>query len=62
MTLSCYGTVGLNFGVLFAWIGISLVTITLFQTFVRRRQVRTWERIQQAEKMTRVNTDETAEV
>jgi len=32
----------LNFGVLFVWIGISLVTISLFQTMVRRKQVRAW--------------------
>lgn len=36
--------VGLNFGVLFAWIGISLVTIPLFQGMVRRGQVRDWRR------------------
>lgn len=37
-------TVGLNFGVLFAWIAVSLVTIPLFQTYVRRRQVAEWQR------------------
>ncbi|EKM53634.1 uncharacterized protein PHACADRAFT_260093 [Phanerochaete carnosa HHB-10118-sp] len=36
--------VGLNFGVLIAWIAVSLVTIPLFQTYVRRKQVREWRR------------------
>lgn len=35
---------GLNFGVLIAWIAVSLVTVPLFQAFVRRRQVREWRR------------------
>ncbi|KAI0821447.1 hypothetical protein BC629DRAFT_1587717 [Irpex lacteus] len=41
--------VGLNFGVLFAWIGISLITIPLFQGMVRRGQVRDWRRKMDAE-------------
>lgn len=43
--------VGLNFGVLFAWIGISLITLPLLQIYVRRQQVRAWERQQETEKM-----------
>ncbi|KZT43644.1 hypothetical protein SISSUDRAFT_978122 [Sistotremastrum suecicum HHB10207 ss-3] len=31
---------GLNFGVQFAWIGISLITVTLFQLFMRRSVIR----------------------
>lgn len=36
--------VGLNFGVLIAWIAVSLVTIPLAQAHVRRKQVREWRR------------------
>ena len=42
-------TVGLNFGVLFAWIGISFITIPLFQGMVRRGQVKEWRRKLDAE-------------
>lgn len=35
--------VGLNFGVLFAWIGVSVVTLPLFQIYARKKQVREWE-------------------
>ena len=52
-------SVGLNFGVLFAWIGISLLTIPVFQTIVRKQQVRAWERQQQAEK---IRSDDATEV
>ncbi|KAI0087133.1 hypothetical protein BDY19DRAFT_1092222 [Irpex rosettiformis] len=41
--------VGLNFGVLFAWIGISLITIPLFQGLVRRGQVKEWRKKMGAE-------------
>lgn len=34
--------VGLNFGVLIAWIAVSLVTIPLAQMYVRRKQVAEW--------------------
>lgn len=37
-------TVGLNFGVLFAWVAVSLVTIPLFQLYIRRKQIAEWER------------------
>jgi len=37
---------GLNFGVLFAWIAVSLVTIPVFQTLVRRREVHEWHKSQ----------------
>lgn len=43
--------VGLNFGVLFAWIAVSLITMPLLQIVVRRNQVRAWERQQQREKI-----------
>jgi hypothetical protein len=43
--------VGLNFGVLLAWIAVSLITLPIFQTIVRKRQVRAWEREIQTEKM-----------
>ena len=36
----------MNFGILFAWIGVSLITIPLFQAFMRRRAVRAWEQQQ----------------
>jgi hypothetical protein len=36
--------VGLNFGVLFAWVAVSLITMPLFQLYVRRKQVREWQR------------------
>ena len=39
-------SVGLNFGVLFAWIGVSLITIPLFQWYARRQAVKAWERNQ----------------
>lgn len=35
--------VGLNFGVLFAWIGVSVITLPLVQTYVRGKEVRAWE-------------------
>jgi hypothetical protein len=35
-------SVGLNFGVQLAWIGISLLTIPLFQWLVRRKHVKEW--------------------
>ncbi|KAI5123660.1 hypothetical protein M0805_001690 [Coniferiporia weirii] len=38
--------IGLNFGVQLAWIGISLITIPLFTTILRRREMRAW-RLQQ---------------
>ena len=36
--------VGLNFGVLFAWIGISLITLPTFQYLIRRRAEKQWAR------------------
>ena len=38
--------VGLNFGVLFGWIAVSLITIPLFQWYVRRKAVREWRQRQ----------------
>ncbi|GJE88508.1 SNG1 family protein [Phanerochaete sordida] len=35
--------VGLNFGVLFAWIGVSIVTLPLVQAYVRGKEVREWQ-------------------
>lgn len=34
----------MNFGILIAWIALSCMTIPLFQWYVRRKQVREWER------------------
>ncbi|KAI0686706.1 hypothetical protein BC835DRAFT_1420255 [Cytidiella melzeri] len=42
-------TIGINFGVLFAWIAVSMITIPLFQRIVRNRQVREWRRQKDAE-------------
>ncbi|TFK54205.1 hypothetical protein OE88DRAFT_1732894 [Heliocybe sulcata] len=39
--------VGLNFGVLFAWIAISCITIPLFQWFMRRKAVMEYRKQQQ---------------
>jgi hypothetical protein len=41
--------VGLNFGVLFAWIVISLITIPIFQKIVRNQQVNQWKKQRAAE-------------
>ncbi|KAF8468647.1 hypothetical protein JB92DRAFT_2823515 [Gautieria morchelliformis] len=35
--------IGLNFGVEFAWIAVSLITLPLFQWYKRRGDVRTWQ-------------------
>ncbi|OAX42269.1 hypothetical protein K503DRAFT_375112 [Rhizopogon vinicolor AM-OR11-026] len=40
--------IGLNFGVQFAWILISCVTLPIFQWIVRRREVKAWEASQNA--------------
>ncbi|OCB86856.1 hypothetical protein A7U60_g6029 [Sanghuangporus baumii] len=38
---------GLNFGVQFAWIGISILTMTLFTILMRKKEERAWVRQQQ---------------
>lgn len=38
--------VGMNFGILFAWIALSCTTLPLFQWIVRRRDVNEWRREQ----------------
>ncbi|EJD03137.1 uncharacterized protein FOMMEDRAFT_108265 [Fomitiporia mediterranea MF3/22] len=40
--------IGLNFGVQFAWIGISLVTMTLFTILMRKKEERAWKVQQEA--------------
>jgi hypothetical protein len=39
LVLMFSSAVGLNFGVLFAWVVLSCITIPLFQWFMRRRLV-----------------------
>jgi hypothetical protein len=38
--------VGMNFGIQFAWVAVSCVTLPLFQWLVRRREVAAWEKAQ----------------
>lgn len=40
--------VGLNFGVEFAWVAVSLMTLPLFQWFRRRQEVRAWHASRQS--------------
>lgn len=38
--------VGLNFGVQFAWIAVSCITLPIFQWLIRRREVQAWRQSQ----------------
>lgn len=35
--------VGMNFGILFAWVGVSIVALSLAQTYERRQHVKAWQ-------------------
>jgi hypothetical protein len=53
--------VGFNFGVLFAWIGVSLLTIPLFQWYVRQKAVKEYNRKQEEILEKKLKTERSAE-
>lgn len=33
----------MNFGILFAWVGVSIIALSLAQTYERRQHVKAWQ-------------------